>query len=302
MKPCRKGGKQRYFNEYYHSIPSLSGDSPLWVILHSFCERVWKNPSFDVRDVRPTAVTEPRLHDMPMPSPQSDLLPNMRALERRYAFENELIRAVEKGQLHMQSRLLSSISDDVLEKRAEDPLRNVQNYAIIMNTLLRKAAERGGVHPVYIDRLSSQFALRIEALPSIDDNAALMQEMFRAYCLLVREHATSSMPPVVQDTLLLIDADLSADLSLAALASAQGVSAGYLSTVFKKSTGQTVSAFVRKRRMAYAAHLLESTGLQIQTVALHCGILDLQYFSKLFKEEYSVTPTAYRASLRKRQK
>ena len=35
-----------------------------------------------------------------------------------------------------------------------------------MNTLLRKAAESGGVHPLYIDRISSDFAKRIESLVS----------------------------------------------------------------------------------------------------------------------------------------
>ena len=31
-----------------------------------------------------------------------------------------------------------------------------------MNTLFRKAAERGGVHPIYIDKISSDFAKQIE--------------------------------------------------------------------------------------------------------------------------------------------
>ena len=121
----------------------------------------------------------------------------MRAMERRYAFENEMIRAVEQGQLHVQSRLLSAFSQDFLEKRAADPLRNAQNYAIIMNTLLRKAAERGGVHPVYLDRLSSAFALRIEALSTLQDNASLMQEMFREITTLGNKAGSGAVAEVV---------------------------------------------------------------------------------------------------------
>ena len=100
--------------------------------------------------------------------------------------------------------------------------------------------------------------------------------------------------PLVQKTVLIIDSDLSADLTLSSLADAQGVSAGYLATVFKKETSRTVSEYVRERRMKHAAHLLRTTGLQIQTVALHCGILDVQYFSKLFKRECGMTPKEYR--------
>ena len=163
-----------------------------------------------------------------------------------------------------------------------------------MNTLLRKAAEQGGVHPVYLDRVSSDFAYKIEQIENTNDGSALMLDMFRAYCRLVRKHSMKSYSPLVRKTVLIIDSDLSADLTLSSLAEAQGVSPGYLATVFKKETEKTVSEYVRDRRIKHAAHLLRTTGLQIQTVALHCGILDVQYFSKLFKRECGMTPKEYR--------
>jgi len=53
--------------------------------------------------------------------------------------------------------------------------------------------------------------------------------------------------------------------------------------------------------MENAEYLLATTNLQIQTVALHSGILDLQYFSKLFKKRYGRPPSEYRKSVRKGQ-
>ena len=94
----------------------------------------------------------------------------------------------------------------------------------------------------------------------------------------------------------MIDADLSADLSLSKLAQAQNISAGYLSATFKKETGQTVTDYINSERMQLAAHLLKTTTLQVQTVAAHCGILDVQYFSKVFKKYMKKTPKAYRES------
>ena len=46
--------------------------------------------------------------------------------------------------------------------------------------------------------------------------------------------------------------------------------------------------------MRLAAELLDSTALQIQTIAQHCGVLDVQYFSKLFKKHIGMTPKEYR--------
>ena len=201
-----------------------------------------------------------------------------------------------------EGELFAFLSDVSFEKRSADALRNAKNYSIIMNTLLRKAAERGGVHPLYLDRVSSDFALRIEALPSLMENAPLMVDMFRTYCRLVRKHATEKLSPLVQRVLLLIDSDLSADLSLGRLAKHQGFSEGYLSTVFKAETGKTLSAHIREKRIRHAMHLLRSTSLQIQTVALHSGIMDVQYFCKIFKRETGKTPKEYRETTHSVQK
>ena len=128
-----------------------------------------------------------------------------------------------------------------------------------------------------------------------------MQKMFRAYCRLVRKHRIQHLSPVVQKTVLIIDSDLSADLSLSSLAASQSVSAGYLSSVFKKETGKTLSEYIREKRVKHASHLLKTTNLQIQTVALHCGIMDVHYFSKIFKKETGLAPKEYRELSRQSQ-
>ena len=45
--------------------------------------------------------------------------------------------------------------------------------------------------------------------------------------------------------------------------------------------------------------LLATTKLQIQTIAQHCGILDVHYFSKVFKKSVGVTPKQYRETQQK---
>lgn len=284
-----------YLKEHYSTIPILSETDRLFVMLSTFCELIWSSPSFSIVD----SGKENQLPVSPINSLShndnfDELLINMKAMETRYQFENELIQAVTLGQIHKESVLFASISEQAFEKRLTDPLRNAKNYCIIMNTLLRKAAENGGVHPVYIDRVSSEIASKIEQLSSLSENTELMRDIFRTYCRLVRKHALKAFSQVVQKTVLIIDSDLSADLSLSTLAENQNISPGYLSTIFKKETGKTVSEYIREKRVKHAAHLLSTTHLQIQTVALHCGIMDVQYFSKIFKKHTGMTPREYR--------
>lgn len=223
-----------------------------------------------------------------------DTFIDMKNMERRYSLENEIMDAVALGSEHMVNRIFASFSESSFEKRIDDPLRNTKNYCIIMNTLLRKAAERGGVHPLYLDRTSSEFAIRVEKLSSVERVADLMADMFRSYCRLVQKSSMKNYSAVVQKAVMAIEADPSADLGLSQLATRLNISNEYLSSVFKKETGKTVTQYIRERRLKYAAHLLKYTNLQVQTVALHCGLEDVQYFSKLFKAYSGLTPTAFR--------
>ena len=287
----------KYINEYCSSLQTLLPDDHLFSVINTFCEMIWKSPSFAIVDV-----TGERSKPMSPTSEASgfdDTLMEMRTMEMRYDFENELMEAVSLGQIHKEPQLLAAFSGPYFEKRVADPLRNAKNYGIIMNTLLRKAAQKGGVHPMYLDSISSSFAKKIEQLGSASDSFELMCDMFRSYCRLVRKHTMKDYSPTVQKTILLIESDLSADLSLAALAQSQSISAGYLSAVFKKETGKTLSEYIREKRVEFAQHLLSTTHLQIQTVASSCGIMDVQYFSKLFKKQTGKTPKEYRESIKK---
>ena len=193
----------------------------------------------------------------------------------------------------------AAFNDQMFEHRLQDSVRNAKNYCIIMNTLLRKAAETGGVHPIYIDRVSSDFAAKIERAAVVKEIYELMREMFSSYCRLVHKHSTQKYSAVVKSAVLMIDSDISAEISLRTLAEKLGITSGYLATVFKRETGKTVSEYIRDRRISHAVHLLRTTSLQIQTVAMHCGIMDVQYFSKLFKKQIGKTPKEYRDTIRR---
>ena len=284
-----------FFEEYFFSVPVLEDNSPLFSMLETFAECIWGGKSFSYVD----AELERRLPGSPLhkTGEEEDLeqsLANVRRLELRYEFENELMSAVTHGQLQKINQLISSLSSITLDQRTNDQQRNVKNYCIIMNTLLRKAAEQGGVHPVYLDKVSSSFAIQIEEAKRVEELTPLMATMFRDYCRLVQKHALGTFSPVVQKTIIVIESDLSANLSLYTLASMQKVSPGYLSAVFKKETGKTLTKYITRKRMKHAAHLLTTTHLQVQTIAMHCGILDVQYFSKLFKKYAGVSPLEYR--------
>ena len=284
-----------HLQDYYSTIPVLENTSRLYAIIEAFGERICGESGFATEDV----VQEPYNRFAPAdPSTASgeDTMFLIRALEQRYAYENELMEAVSKGHFHKADMLLRSFSHLNFEQRTTDPLRNAKNYCIILNTLLRKAAEQGGVHPLNLDRISSDFARRIEQVISQDAISSLCADMFHSYCRLVRKSSLKDYSPPVQRAIVLIEADLGGSLNLRTLAHSLNISSSYLSSLFKKETGKTLTDYVIFRRIEQARFLLSRTKLQVQTIAQHCGIQDVQYFSKLFKKETGMTPKEFRQS------
>ena len=179
-----------------------------------------------------------------------------------------------------------------------DSLRNLKNYGIVLNTLLRKAAEQGAVHPLYIDKLSSDMARRLEMTRTPADCLDMYHTMVHKYCLLVKNHSMRNYSQLVQHVILRIESDLTADLSLKAHAEFLNVNPSYLSTLFKKETGVTLTEYVNRQRIEHGIFLLNATDLQVQTIAQYCGFPDINYFTKTFKRMIGQTPKAYRQSVR----
>jgi hypothetical protein len=69
-------------------------------------------------------------------------------IERRYASENKLLHAIAKG----DPQMLKTAMEEGKElswpyRHPNSPVRSMKNLSFSANTLFRKAAESGGVHP-----------------------------------------------------------------------------------------------------------------------------------------------------------
>lgn len=282
--------------DYYAALPVYNDPTAIMALVTSFGELLWGDAEgFEVVDLNYdhfADVPVPRTAEAPIE--HKNILQQMKQMEERYAYENELMDIVSKGLTHRAEVMMSSVSQLNYQQRLPDPLRNMKNYCIICNTILRKAAERGGVHPLHLDRMSGNYARVIENSPDLGSCSELIGDMIRSYCRLVRTHASGQYSAIVQKALTYIETNLSDDLSLSRIAGQLGVTPGYLSAAFRREKGQTLTSYITDQRMKMAVQLLGTTRLQIQTIAQLCGCGDPNYFGKLFRKTYGMTPGAFR--------
>lgn len=127
------------------------------------------------------------------------------------------------------------------------------------------------------------------------------EETFRALGSLIMQEAdgwtetaeTAGPPAVLERMTDHVVAAIASPLSVREIAEAGQCSPATAERLFARYTGLSVLAWVRRRRMDEAALLLRTTGLRSAEVARLVGYSDPLYFSRVFRQTFSVPPSRY---------
>lgn len=216
------------------------------------------------------------------------------SIEERYQCEEAVLNAVKKGDTEKAFLAMETCAKFRVEARNTDRLLEMRRNMVVLNVLLRKSVQQAGVHPYYINELSSYFGKKIESLYSVREILTIRRELIRKYCLLVKNHAFQGYSKLIANTINYIDLNIKENLTTKKLAEELHVNTNYLSSRFNKEVGQTITGYIHEKRISDSLILLTTTMLPIQEVAEKVGILDENYFSRLFKKIQGITPREYR--------
>ena len=218
-------------------------------------------------------------------------------IEKIYKNENDLLHAVEIGDIEKLEEIFeesSLISRNLQDRVPNDPLRAGKNLAFVFNTLLRKAAEKGGLHPMDIHSMSGKFAVQIEQTTTTQHLTELITKMPLDYCKAVKKLSLKNFNYLTKKAIEYIRKNLDGDLSLEAISNALGASPYALSKQFKKETKHNITEYINIQRVNEAVYIMENQSISITDVTYMVGFHDVNYFTKVFKKLKGMTPSEYR--------
>ena len=93
----------------------------------------------------------------------------------------------------------------------------------------------------------------------------------------------------IEDALSYINEHLSEELTVDTLAEKVYLSKYHFMRLFKESTGSTVHAYIRQKRLLYAARLIRE-GVNANKAASDAGFSDYSTFHRAFRESFSISP------------
>lgn len=119
--------------------------------------------------------------------------------------------------------------------------------------------------------------------------AAKLMEICTEYILL-KEMIVPENSKIIIHTKEYIEKHLGEHISVAELCRHARTGRTGLYRAFSREYGMGIAAYIRKRRLEYAYQLLQTTELSIAEISDQCGFSDYNYFSRVFKKEYGISP------------
>ncbi len=98
----------------------------------------------------------------------------------------------------------------------------------------------------------------------------------------------------IQQSIEYIESRLDEELTLKGVSQAMHYSEYHFHRTFLYFVGDTVTSYIRKRRLSKAAELLAYSNKKLLDIALECGFGSHEAFTRAFRKMYGILPTACR--------
>ena len=216
-----------------------------------------------------------------------------KSAEMLLRFENELHFAMLHGEKTLALNMINEMLAHI-HVYSNFGVRAIKARLLELLVVLSRATIEAGADPAETFRLSEDFFTQIEQHTDVDQLALWISDIMRRFILQAFDLAQIKHSDVVFKTTNYIKKNYAEKLSLDSLAKEVFLSKSYLSSVFKKETGTSLTAYITKVRVEKSKKLLIEDNASLANISGQCGFKDQSYFTKVFKKETGVSPKLFR--------
>lgn len=225
-------------------------------------------------------------------------------LHREYEFfraplapEMDFYETIRTGNLRKVKNLLN---EPFHEKKglgilSDDKLQNLKYHLTITIALVARFCISGGLSQAESYSLSDYYIRMTDEAQTPEEITDIHNEMCIHYTELMQSLQKSAITSkAVSACINYIYEHLHTRITLDTLASVTNLSAPYLSRLFKKETGYSVSEYIQAKKLETAKSMLSSSDYSIAEISASLAFPSQSYFTNVLKKDCGLTPRQYR--------
>lgn len=227
-------------------------------------------------------------------------------LHNPYSQEVREQGSIRKGDLEGLNKSFRESYAGKVGRVAADELRNEKNLAIVVISVSCRSAIEGGILPEIAFSISDAYIRQVEETKKMGEAIAVSRKAEIDLCRMVREERQSEKQHGKQSTVVvrckeLVLKYLHTKLSAKDLAAELEVTPGYLSQIFAKEEGRTLTDYIADEKIKFAKEQLIYTEDSYEMIAYTYGFSSQSHFGSVFKKRTGMTPGEFREHYRAKE-
>lgn len=220
--------------------------------------------------------------------------------DKHPSFDNEmsLYNLIAKGRIAEIEEFWANMprpDDKIRGVLSDNPLRNSMYHFVAMITLVTRICINYGLEQEVAYKMSDHMIRLADKKKNSDEVYEVQKEAILSYANLMRNRVKERVnSKQVLQCIDYINQNLHSNITVAELAEVVSLNETYLSKIFKKETGITVSEYIRTKKIEEACWLLKYTNKSSIEIATDLSFSSHSYFISVFKKVMNTTPKEYR--------
>jgi len=213
-----------------------------------------------------------------------------------FQYESTLYRCIREGDVEkLDSKLHTASKQLYFGYFSDDEFRKAQYLYVASITLITRYAIMGGLPEIFAYTLCDVYIKKTDECNNILELWHYFDMAIFDFTRRVGKAKLQSVNsyPVMQSTIY-VASHIFEPITLKGAAMHCGVTAPYLSSLFKDEMGMNFGKYTRHEKMKVAAKLLRETNYSILEISTFMSISSSSAFGVQFKDVFGMTPLEYR--------
>jgi AraC-like DNA-binding protein len=214
-----------------------------------------------------------------------------------YSQELTVLNYIKEGDLKRLESTYRSLPQIKYGKMSDNPIRQLFYGCIANTTLVTRYAIEGGLEEEVAFTLSDVYIQKMEKCKTLYELHLLNEKMavdFTEHVAKAKEGKHPAYLEPINKCIEMIYKNLHQRITLNMLAIEVHLTPKYLSHLFHKETGQTLTEFIEAKRIEEAKNLLIYSQYSYSKISTYLCFNSHSYFISVFKKRVGITPKEYR--------